>query len=71
MEATKLNQAQIEILHAMAALNTEEEVRDLKRAITAFFAKRADEAMDKLWESGQWNYDKLQSLKDAHYRTPY
>ena len=40
-------------------------------AISEFFARRADEEMERLWESGEWNEQTLEDLKSAHYRTPY
>ena len=43
----------------------------LKHAISEFFARRADEEMEKLWASGDWNEQTLQELKTAHYRPPY
>ena len=33
--------------------------------------RRADEEMEKLWQSGQWNEQTLKELGNAHYRTPY
>lgn len=68
---TSLNQAQIEVLNALSVLKTDEEVFELKKVISEFFARRADAAFDKLWESGEWNDEKLQEMKNAHYRTPY
>ena len=47
------------------------ELLALKHAISEFFARRADEEMEKLWLSGEWNEQTLQDLKTAHYRTPY
>ena len=37
----------------------------------ALYARQIDEEMEKLWESGEWNEEKLQSLENAHFRTPY
>ena len=66
-----LNNVQIELLEAMASLKKEEDLLALKRVLVEFFAKRVDEEMDKLWNSGKWNEQTLQDLKTAHYRTPY
>lgn len=68
---TTLNKAQLVLLKAMRTLKTEEEVRELQRAIARFFADRADREMDRLWESGIWNAEKQAALEHAHYRTPY
>ena len=71
MERTVFNEAQIEMLDAMASIRNEEELMALKHAISEFFARRADEEMERLWESGKWNEQTLEKLKSAHYRTPY
>ena len=44
---------------------------ELKHVISEYYAKRADEEMERLWESGQWNEQTLKDLSNAHYRTPY
>lgn len=39
--------------------------------LSEFYAKRIDEEMDVLWESGQFDEKKLQELRESHFRTPY
>ncbi|MCC8114699.1 MAG: dephospho-CoA kinase [Bacteroidales bacterium] len=71
MEPKSLNKAQLVLLKAMRHLNSEEDIHALQDAITRFFAERADQEMEKLWASGEWNEEKLKSLENAHFRTPY
>ena len=71
MERTVLNKAQIELLGAMSVLQSDSELIALKHAISEFFARRADEEMEKLWKDGSWNQQTLEGLRTAHYRTPY
>ena len=71
MSRTIFNEAQLELLIVMANVKDDAELMALKHAISEFFARRADEEMEKLWQSGEWNEQTLQDLKDAHYRTPY
>ena len=68
---TIFNKAQIELLDTMASIESDDELMALKHAISEFFARRADEEMERLWQSGEWNEQTLQDLKNAHYRTPY
>ena len=68
---TIFNKAQIELLDTMASVESDEELMALKHAISEFFARRADEEMDRLWQSGEWNEQTLEDLRSAHYRTPY
>jgi len=65
------NEAQLELLNVLADVKDEAELMALKHAISEFFARRADEEMEKLWASGDWNEQTLQELKTAHYCTPY
>ena len=71
MSRTVFNEAQLELLNVMASVKDDAELLALKHAISEFFAHRADEEMEKLWQSGEWNEQTLQDLKNAHYRTPY
>lgn len=71
MERTILSQAQIEMLGAMSAIKSEADLYALKHAISEFFANRADEEMEKLWNDGTWNEQTLKDLRTVHYRTPY
>ena len=66
-----LNAAQIELLNSVAHLNSEEDLRELKHALSLFFAKLADREMDKLWDEGIINDEVLEQWSHEHMRTPY
>ena len=63
MERTVFNQAQIEMLGALSAIKSEAELYALKHVISEFFASRADEEMEKLWNDGTWNEQTLKDLR--------
>lgn len=65
MEKTVFNKAQLEILDIMAGIRSDEEFDALRHAISEFYAKRADEEMEKLWQSGKWNEQTLKELEIA------
>ena len=71
MNRTVFNEAQLEMLDIMAGINSAEELEALKQVVSEFFARRADEELEKLWQEGAWNEQTLQELRHAHYRTPY
>lgn len=71
MNRTVFTPAQLELLDAMASVKSADELLALKHAISEFFARRADEEMERLWQSGEWNEQTLQDLRNTHYRTPY
>lgn len=63
--------AQIELLNAMAWLKTDEELFALRHAISEFFADRADQEMDRLWDEGILNDEIVEGWKNEHMRPPY
>jgi hypothetical protein len=71
MEATVLNEAQLELLRMMAAFNTPEAVKDLKQAISDYFAQKADEELERLWDEGILTDAKVESFRTLHERTAY
>ena len=71
MERTVFNKAQLEMLDMMAGVRSDEELDALKHAVSEFYAKRADEELERLWQSVQWNEQTLKDFANAHYRTPY
>ena len=62
---------QIELLNAMAWLKTDEELFALRHAISEFFADRADQEIDRLWNEGILNDEIVEGWKNEHMRTPY
>jgi len=71
MEATVLNDAQLELLKMMSFFSTPEALKDLKQAISNYFAKKAEEEIDRLWENGTLTEEKVESFRNLHERTPY
>ena len=68
---TVFNKAQLELLDMLADIDSEEELQALKHALSEFFARRADEELERLWQAGQWNEQVLRNFQQAHFRTPY
>ncbi len=71
MERTVLNDAQLGILRLLGRLKTLEQVNELRQIISNYYAQKATEEMDKLWESGQWDEEKNEKVLKEHLRTPY
>ena len=59
------------ILRLLGSLKTIEEVNELRQVICDYYARRVDEEVDKLWESGQWNDEKNEAVLNEHLRTLY
>ena len=71
MAATVLNDAQLELLRMMSVFNTPEAVTDLKQAKSNYFAQKAEEEIDKLWDDGTLTESKVESFRSLHERTVY
>ena len=71
MTTSTLNPAQLEILDMMSFVKSEETLNDLKQIISDYFAHQAQEEINRLWETGELNKNKVESFRNLHERTPY
>ncbi len=71
MEPTVLNDAQLELLKMMSFFSTPEALGDLKQAISNYFARKAEDEIDRLWENGTLTDEKVNGFRNLHERTPY
>ena len=71
MEAQKLNEAQLCLLEAFAGARSREEADELRDVIRDYYARKLEEELEKLWEDGTLDQEKLDELKEQHLRTPY
>lgn len=70
-ETISLNEAQLSILRLLARMNTMEKVNELKQIISNYYAQKATEEMDRLWEEGIWSEEQNEAVLKEHLRTPY
>ncbi|HIY87626.1 MAG TPA: dephospho-CoA kinase [Candidatus Bacteroides pullicola] len=71
MMQTVFNQAQLDLLDMMSFVKSPHMLSELMQVISDYFAKQADEEIDRLWEDGILNEDKVESFRHLHERTPY
>lgn len=71
MKNAVFNKAQIEMLDLMSRIDSEEELLEIKKVISEYFMRKADEELDTLWEDGTFNENKMEELRYSHLRTPY
>ena len=62
---------QIQMLELMSNVQSEEEMNDIRRMLAEYFAKRAEDAIDQLWDEGVLNDNVMEEWKSEHMRTPY
>ena len=68
---TPLNAAQMDFLQLLGHIKTIEELEELSQVVIDFYARKAEEGMNRLWETGQWNKEKDEEMMRTHLRTPY
>lgn len=70
-KSTLFNQAQIDLLDMMSFAQSPEALKQLKNVISDYFAGQAKKEIDRLWETGELNEEKVNSFRHLHERTPY
>ena len=68
MEATVFNPAQMRILHMMSFLKTPQQLDNLEKAISQYFAKKADDGLDTLCKNGAITLDTIEKWGQEHMR---
>lgn len=67
---TKLSNLQIELLKIYEEGVEEQDLLTIKKVLAQFFAEKATQRMDELWDERGWTADTMQEWLDTHQRTP-
>ena len=59
------------MLELVSRVSLEVEMQDIRRLLGQYFAKRAEDAIDRLWDEGVLNDNVMEEWKSEHMRTPY
>ena len=70
-QTATLNQAQLQLLDMMSFIKTPEALSDLNRVISDYFIKKADAALNKMWDEGTLNKERIEGFRNLHERTAY
>lgn len=71
METKSLNRAQLCLLETFAGARSEEEVDELTRVIRDYYDRKLEDELERLWDDGTLDQQKLDELRGQHLRTPY
>lgn len=71
IQAKPFTPFQIEMLELASRVTSEVEMQDIRRMLGQYFAKRAEDAIDRLWDEGVLNDNVMEEWKSEHMRTPY
>ena len=65
------NPMQLQLLKMFSYVQTEEQMREIKAALSDYFFRKVETGMDMLCEKGEWNAEKEDSIRKEHIHTPY
>lgn len=68
MDATKLTPMQIDLLKLFSFNHSDEFAKELREVLGRFLQKKLDMELDKLWDDGTLNQEKLDQIRkeDLH-----
>lgn len=67
----KLTNLQLELIKLFSYDLTEQELSDVKDLLARYFANKATEEMDTLWETQKLTDETMDEWLNEHHRTPY
>ena len=62
---------QLQILDMLSFIKTPEALQDLNKVISDYFVQMADAELDRMWNEGTLNEERIESFRYLHERTPY
>ncbi len=72
MEATgKLSNLQLELLKVFSFDISEDQIKEIKALLAAYFAEKVTTEMDALFEEKGWGEEKIEEWSKEHMRTKY
>ena len=71
MQVDTMNESQMMILESFAGAQDEQELNALMDVLRNFYANRLESEMQRLWDDGTLNQERLDQLPCGHLRTTY
>lgn len=66
-----LNPVQLHLLEMFNYCKTEAELKELQDVLANYYAHKAQEEADRLWDEGALNEEAIDHMLHEHLRTPY
>ena len=66
-----MNQVQQQILDMLSFIKALDPLWDLNKVISDNFVQMADAELDRMWNEGTLNEERIESFRHLHERTPY
>lgn len=61
----------MELMNALNCINSELDLKEFRDMLAHYFAKKAQKAVDALWDKGVINNEIIEAWGEEHMRTPY
>ncbi len=58
-------------MNAINSISSEVELNDFRDMLARYFAKKAQQGIDALWDEGIINKETIEAWGEEHMRTPY
>lgn len=69
--AHKLTNLQLELLKLFKYELPDNQLEEIKSILAKYFADKATNEMDRLWNENNWNNETMDEWKSEHLRTKY
>jgi len=69
--AKKLTNLQLELLKLFSYELKDSQLIEIKDILSNYFANKASDEMDKLWEQNNWSNKTMEDWAEEHMRTKY
>lgn len=66
-----LTNLQLELLKVFSLELPNSQLLDIRKLLADYFAKKATEGIDKLWDDNKWDESTIEGWSQEHMRTPY
>ena len=69
--ARRLSNIQLELLKVFSMDLSDNQLKEIRTLLSNYFATKATDEMDKLFEENGWGDEKVEEWLNGHYRTKY
>ena len=66
-----LHQAKMDLLRVVDRIKTVDEIQVIRNVLANYYAQKAEEEMDRLWDNGTINEQVIEQWGKERMRTPY
>lgn len=64
VQPTVFNSAQLYLLEVFSGIKTDEELLEIKKLISGYYAKKMDKMLDNMWQSGELDQRRLDEINE-------